>query len=231
MPRLGFLHTAQVHVDAFDALVGAAAPTVHLVEPRLLERARQEGATSALEADVRAALTELVTAGAAAVVCTCSTLGPVAEAVAEAAVPVLRIDRPMARRAVALGRRIGVVTAVESTVAPTRELLAEEAARAGVAPMIVEVCVPAAWERFESGDVEAYLAAIADAARSAAAGVDVVVLAQASMAGAVPLLDDLAVPVLASPRLAVEVALRMAGGALAADEVAPAHPVAGEQRA
>jgi hypothetical protein len=36
------------------------------------------------------------------------------------AVPVLRIDRPMAERAVAAGGRIAVVAAVESTLAPIR---------------------------------------------------------------------------------------------------------------
>ncbi|MBZ5738664.1 aspartate/glutamate racemase family protein [Nocardioides mangrovi] len=226
---LGFLHTAEVHVATFDDLVGDAAVVAHVVEPDLLERARRDGLTPAVEAGLRAALVELVDAGADLVVCTCSTLGPLAETV-DLPVPVLRVDRPMAARAVALGsrgpgwcggrdrpsagaasrrrHRIGVVAAVESTLVPTRELLADEAARAGVAAAVSEVCVPSAWALFEAGDTAAYLGAIADAARTLTPTVDVVVLAQASMAGAVDLLADLAVPVLVSPPLAVAAALR-----------------------
>lgn len=43
-----------------------------------------------------------------------------------------------------------------------------------------------------------------DAARALAPRVDVIVLAQASMAGAEPLLEDVGVPVLSSPGMAVE---------------------------
>jgi Asp/Glu/hydantoin racemase len=213
MPSLGFLHTAEVHVDTFDALVGRAATTMHVVEPDLLDRARREGLTPAVESGVRSALAELGARGADVIVCTCSTLGPIAEGVAsEVAVPVLRVDRPMARRTVAAGQRIGVVAAVESTLEPTRALLEDEARRAGVVPVLTELCVTSAWASFESGDTAAYLAAIADAARALAEVVDVVVLAQASMAGAVDLLGDVDVPVLVSPRLAVESALLAAGG-------------------
>ena len=211
MSRLGFLHTAQVHVATFDALVGDAATTVHAVEPDLLERARREGPTPGLRAAVRAALVGLVDDGATAVVCTCSTLGPLAEEVDGLPVPVLPVDRPMARQADALGRRIAMIAAVGSTLAPTRDLIADEAARAGVTPEVVEVLVPSAWALFEAGDLDGYLTSIADAVRAAAEDADVVLLAQASMAGSVPLLADLAVPVLASPRLAVDAALRAGG--------------------
>lgn len=206
MSKVGFLHTAQVHVATFDALVAGRAEVAHVVEPELLERARREGLTPTVESGVRSVLAELASSGADVVVCTCSTLGPVAEAVAEE-VPVLRVDRPMARLAVDAGSRIGVVAAVESTLLPTRELLEDEATRVGVAPTITEVFVPEAWVSFEAGDTAAYLSAIADAARSVAPSVDVVVLAQASMAGATDLLPDLAVPVLSSPGTAVEAAL------------------------
>ncbi len=59
----------------------------------------------------------------------------------------LRVDRPMARHSVGLGPRIAVVAAGEALLAATRELLVDEAARAGVTPVLTEVCVPAAWAR------------------------------------------------------------------------------------
>lgn len=209
MGAIGFLHTAQVHVATFDALTaGRGVEARHVVEPDLLDRARRDGPTEEIAADVRAALAALVDAGADVVVCTCSTLGPIAEG-AELSVPVLRVDRPMARAAVAVGPRIAVVAAVESTVGPTRALLLDEARRAGRGIELTEVVVPDAWDSFEAGHLDGYRHAIARAARRAAAGVDVVVLAQASMAPALDDLADLVIPVLCSPALAVAHAMEL----------------------
>lgn len=212
-PTLGFLHTAPSHVATFDALVlSASGRAVHSVRPELLEEARSGGAPAGLAADLQVALTDLVARGADVVVCTCSTLGPIVEELTaqvgwtEVAVPVLRVDRPMARVAVRMGRRIGVIAALESTLQPTTLLLEEEASRADVASELVAVSVSAAWAAFEAENQDSYLKQIADAARSIATSVDVIVLAQASMAGARALLGDLSVPVLASPELAVEAA-------------------------
>jgi hypothetical protein len=207
MSRVGFLHTAEVHVATFDALVGRAAETTHVVAPSLLDLARASGPSADVEAGVRSALTELVDDGAAVIVCTGSTLGPIAEDVGGLDVPVLRVDRPMIRAAVGHGSRIGVVAAVESTLDPTRALIADEAGHAGVVVAIVESFVPEAWASFEAGATAAYLGQVADAARSIAPYVDSLVLAQASMAGARVLLDDLPLPVLTSPEPAVDAAL------------------------
>jgi Asp/Glu/hydantoin racemase len=213
-PRIGFLHTAEVHVATFDALLadvtGAGAAALHRVEPELLERARQSPAVAdreALTAAVAAAMGDLVGDGADVVVCTCSTLGPLAEEVAPSlGVPVVRIDRPMARAAVTAGPRIGVLVAMASTLEPTAALLREEAMAAGAEVELCEQVVEGAWELFESGDQAAYEAAIEKAARGLASGVDVLILAQASMAGAAVLLRDLDVPVLTSPASAVAAA-------------------------
>lgn len=231
LDTLGFLHTSPVHVPTFEALVAEAAPgtlTAHVVDESLLDRARADGLTPAVVAATDARLAELAEQGCAVVVVTCSTIGGVAESYAAApgapAPLVLRVDRPMAREAVAVGRRVGVVAALESTLAPTEALIREEAARTGSdsrqAPNrvptahgddttveIVRAVAAQAWSAFESGDSDAYLELVADAARTLAGRVDVVVLAQASMAAAVDRLRDLGVPVLASPATAVRAAL------------------------
>ena len=204
MATVGFLHTSPVHVSTFDDLVHQVAPTldaVHAVDESLLELARAAGPEAVLDG-VRERVDELRAQGASAVVCTCSTIGDVAERVA-GDVHTLRVDRPMARRAVRLGARIGVVAAVESTLAPTNALLEQEAAAAGVRPTIELVVVDGAWAAFEAGDMSGYLQLIAAAARDLAERVDVIVLAQASMASAEERLHDVGVPVLSSPRAAV----------------------------
>lgn len=213
---IGFLHTSEVHVATFDSLLarhGAAGRGLHRLAPELLERARLEGPES-VRAAVTSTLGGLVADGARVVVCTCSTIGAPAEE-ADVAVDVLRVDRPMARRAAALADagagRVTALVAVASTLGPTRELFASEASPGTEVTLRV---VDGAWERFEAGDLTGYLDLVADTARGVATTApvpDVVVLAQASMAGAVERCDDLAVPVLAGPDLAVAAALALLG--------------------
>lgn len=206
---LGFLHTAAAHVATFDDLVRAeldAPPRVHRVAADLLAAARDAGAVPpALAAEITAALRRLRRDGARLAVCTCSTLGGAAEA-ADAGLPVLRIDRPMAERAVALGARIGIVAALASTLAPTAALLHDAARGAGRRITCVDALCDDAWPLFEGGDLDAYHAAVAAAAEALAPRCDVVVLAQGSMAAAAGRVRA-ATPVLSSPRLGVAAAL------------------------
>src|SRR5690606_1977482 len=102
---------------------------------------------------------------------------------AEAGVPVLRVDRPMARAAVAAGPRVAVLAALESTPRPTVALIEEEAARAGRSVRVRTLLVEGAWEYFDAGDESGYVRRVADAADTVT-GADVIVLAQASMAPA-----------------------------------------------
>ncbi|GHE26070.1 arylsulfatase [Streptomyces vinaceus] len=194
--RLTLLHTSPVHVPVFDALRDRDHPgTVlrHLVAPELLDRARTDGPDS-----VAAALRALLTGSAGPVLVTCSTIGAVAESLApELGVPVLRVDRPMAARAVRTGARITVLATVESTLAPTVALLAEEAERAGRPVSVTTHLVAHAWSRFEAGDTAGYLALVARAADGVTEA-DALVLAQASMADAT-LLTRTSTPILASP--------------------------------
>lgn len=205
--KVGFLHTAQVHEATFKALAREYLPsaaTVHRVDPAVLELARHGGATGRVPAVVASHLAELRGAGCEVVLCTCSTLGEVAEDLAGEGLEVIRIDRPMLRRAVALGPRIGVLAALASTVEPTTAVLAGEAANAGAGISVEVSVVEGAWDAFLAGDAGAYHSIIAQAARALAGRSDVVVLAQASMEPAAALLAGLATPVLTSPRSAVE---------------------------
>ncbi|MFB7333858.1 aspartate/glutamate racemase family protein [Streptomyces adustus] len=200
---LALLHTSPVHVPVFDALRDEAHPGLelwHFVDEALLERARAAG-PDAVAAEVRAAVDRAVAGGARAVLCTCSTIGAVAEAYgAETGVPVLRVDRPMAAAAVAAGERVVVLAALESTLAPTVELIEEEARRAARPVAVRTVLVDGAWERFEAGDTDGYVRLVAAAADAVAdVDADAIVLAQASMAAAVDLVTT-RVPLLSSPR-------------------------------
>lgn len=208
-PELVFIHTSPVHIATFDRLVaesGAAIPVRHVVAENLLESARRDGLTKALGEQVEDVVRHAAN-NAAVVVCTCSSIGALAEAAEQAAgCPVVRVDRAMAEQAVRTGGRILVAAALASTRAPTEALLHEVAAQQQVEIELIPVDCSAAWQHFEQGDHAAYSAAIAEQLRAAAPG-DVIVLAQASMAGAAQACADLGIPILSSPQPGLNAAL------------------------
>ncbi len=211
---LAFLHTSQVHIATFDKLVSNLNPELrvqHIVREGLLEDARRDGLTSELKAKVQGALLEASYTGAKVVVCTCSTIGGVAETQQNSlGFHVMRIDRAMADEAVRIGQRILLVAALESTLKPTRELLEDSARNLGKVPEIDMLHVENAWSFFEAGDLENYLATIAQRLERSWQNYDVIVLAQASMAQAVQHCRTVKIPLLSSPKLGVRAAIRAA---------------------
>jgi hypothetical protein len=210
---IGFLHTATAHVAPFAELLAredAGIAGRHAVREDLLASARRDGTEApALAREVAEVVHGLVSVGARIVLCTCSTIGALVERTEVAAGAVaLRVDRPIAARAVEMGPRIAVVAALASTLAPTRALLHEEAARVGRALDIRDVLCEEAWPHFERGETAAYLDAVVAATQRALPAAGVVVLAQASMAPAAERFAGSPVPVLSSPRLGVAAAVR-----------------------
>ena len=212
---MGFLRTASTHVPTFRALVikaGQDLVDVHVVDEALLTNARRHGVNDELQGRVEQHLRQLAAKGAQVIVCTCSTLSGVAERSAQAVgAAVVRVDRPMAERAVAIGGRIAVVVALESALLPARELLHECIRQAGSDAVLIDSPCLDAWQLFEAGDIPRYFGRLAAHARDLEreGQADVIVLGQASMAGAIELLDDVRLPVLCSPRIAVTRAVEL----------------------
>lgn len=217
---LQLFHTAEVHVATFDSLLSRSGTSVqwgyHVAED-LLERARHEGLSASLRNDLGDALRGLAKSCAenGLIVCTCSTLGGLAEEMSsEIGRPVLRIDRALAEAALAKANqteenRVTVLCAVTSTLEPTKSLFEDVAQSMGWEGKLELKLVDDAWDIFLSGDNAGYLQRIAEAIGLIEPNTDVVVLAQASMAGAADLLTDSEVPILSSPKLGVEKALAM----------------------
>jgi aspartate/glutamate racemase len=215
---IAFLHTAAIHIETFDALGKEIAPDLkltHAVREDLLAAAEKAGCvTRALDIKTREALLALAEGGARVVVCTCSTLGASAEAAAmEAPVPILRIDRPMADLAVLQGHRIGICACVPATVPNTQALIVGSAEAVGRDYEVQTFLFDDIWTAFREGRLDDYYRGIADRLTDVARKVDVLVLAQASMAPAAALCDGLPVPVLSSPRIGFEEAVRLARAA------------------
>ncbi|WP_421882293.1 hypothetical protein [Pacificispira sp.] len=215
-PRLAFLHTAAVHEPTFRALVTELSPgadQVHAIHPEWLDQARREGLGGDLHDTVTGGLSALADQSDA-VLCTCSTLGPVADDLAKTNPKVLRIDRPLMAKAAATPGSAIVALCLDSTRDATLSLIDDAFAAAGRRSDRTLCLCAEAWPYFERGDRDGFARSIAAQIRRTAGeipGAGCVVLAQASMACAEPLLTDLGLPVFSSPRLGVEAALVAAG--------------------
>lgn len=207
---LALIHTSATLVPVFQQLCKAQLPNVdtfNIVDDSLV---RAIGAKGALTADiarrVEAYITSAEAGGADYILVTCSSIGPAVEASAPfCAVPVLRVDQPMADAAVAAGRRIGVIATLPTTLNPTSDLVRRRAIVAGKTIELTARLVTGAFEALMAGDAATHDTLVATALRELSGEVDVILLAQASMARVVDTLPqaDRRVPIFASPPTAI----------------------------
>jgi len=217
MTTIGFIHTVLGLPPTFAALADELVPDAeyfHIVDETLLGNTRKEGRlTPATRRRVLGYIESAAEAGADLVVVTCSSIGPAVDAsVGFVDVPVLRIDEAMADEAVRRGPRIGVLATLATTLRPTAELIRR---RAEAAARDVEVesdfdLDPGEGASFDR--VRETSLIVRGALETLVERVDVVVLAQASMArvaATLPAEITERTPILSSPRLAAERAARV----------------------
>jgi hypothetical protein len=210
---LGLLHTAESHRTRFDRLLAELAPQnvgwVHCVREMLLRQALDTFPVNTIAAGIESALATLQSQGASQVLCTCSSVGGMAEQVGrQMGLPTLRLDRPMAVAAVLAGRHVLVAACLPSTLGPTTQLLNEVAHVQKRRIEIETLLMENAWPLFQAGDEAGFSRHIAGIILATRPRPDAIVLAQASMAAAADLLQQSPVPVFSSPRLGVAASLR-----------------------
>jgi Asp/Glu/hydantoin racemase len=211
MKRLALLHTVVWLTKVIGDLCQEMMPDVkvyHMVDESLLQEAIARGhLTPRIYRAVADYVLHAEEAGANAVLVTCSSIGPCVETAQKlVGIPVLRIDEAMADTAVEQGRRIGVIATLPSTLHPTSALVSERARRKGKDVEVDAVLCEGAFEAASAGDRETHDRIVMEALRELATRVDVIVLAQASMASVVERMtqDEVRVPVLSSPRPGVQ---------------------------
>ncbi|MGW3345696.1 aspartate/glutamate racemase family protein [Nonomuraea rubra] len=205
---LGLVHTSATLVPVFAELCARHLPgveTFNIVDDSLIKNTIAAGRlTPATARRVAGHIGSAEAAGASHILVTCSSIGPAVEAAEPlTGVPVLRVDRPMADRAVALGRRVGVLATLSTTLEPTADLVRRRALAAGAEISLEARLCEGAFEALMSGDAATHDARVAGALSELGGQVDVIVLAQASMARVAGTVE-VPVPVLASPPLAME---------------------------
>ncbi len=208
--RVAFIHTVTGLAEQFQRLAAELLPDADVfsvVDESLLRRTILEGRLQTRTVRRLAGLVASVEdEGVDAIMVTCSSLGPAVEATRPlCAVPLLRVDEPMAVQAVRSGRRVGVLATLRTTLQPTVGLVERVAAREGRDVTVTAQLCDGAFEAGSAGDVERHDALVRAGLERLAGRVDVVVLAQASMARVVTELPQTPpVPVLSSPRSSVE---------------------------
>jgi Asp/Glu/hydantoin racemase len=209
MTRVCLLHTVTslpgVFADLLRTEVGAV-DAVNIVDETLLRDTVAHGMLPRTRRRVASYAAFAEESGAEAVLVTCSSIGEAAEhARGEVGIPIYRVDEPMAEQAVTGGRRIGVLATLAATLQPTLNLLRRKAAANGEEYELRESVCPGAFEALQVGDTGRHDDIVATEVRRLAGEVDVLVLAQASMARVLDSLPDgeVRVPVLTSPRSGV----------------------------
>lgn len=216
MGKLAFIHTVSGLVERFRQLARTELndwSTYAVVDESLLLDTIDRGS---LSSKTKQRLTGYVfgaaDAGADAIVVTCSTLGDVVDAITPLSpVPLFRIDRGMAEAAVRRARRIGVLATLPTTLKPTASLLEKAAAEGGTGCEITSWLCEGAFTQLRTGDKAGHDASVRAGYSELANGVDLVVLAQASMSDALGAQGAAApVPFLTSPEIGMsEIARRL----------------------
>jgi Asp/Glu/hydantoin racemase len=119
---------------------------------------------------------------------------------------VLKIDEPVVDCALSLGDHIGIAATAPTTLKPTTELVYARAEIMGKHVKVESVLCEGAYKALFSGESETHDRIVRQYLKELMAKNDVVILAQASMArvaGTIPA-EEQAVPILSSPRLAME---------------------------
>lgn len=208
---LGLVHTSATLVPIFQKLCDEYLPGVNvfnIVDDSLIKDViTRNELTKLTSRRVVSHVSSAEAAGADFILVTCSSIGAAIEAAADlTAVPVLRVDQPMADLAVQTGRKIGVIATLPTTLGPTSDLVKRRALIANKEIELTAILCEGAFEALMGGHPEKHDEMVAKALIELSAQVDVIVLAQASMSRVVDGLPeaDKRVPILSSPTLAIQ---------------------------
>lgn len=171
--------------------LGDDVEMLSLQDPSILADVREAGyVTTAPAARLIGMYMKAAEEGVDAMLNLCSSVGEVADCAQDAAryigVPIVRVDEEMCREAVRLGSRIGVMATLPTTLTPTKNTVARVAREAGKHVELVDCLVDGAFGL----DQDQFRARLTSAAEEIIDKVDVIVLAQGSMAYAEPHLRE-----------------------------------------
>lgn len=199
------LHTTPVTISGlkprFDSLLPGVRVVNYLDESLLPAINEAGGITPGVRQRFNFLFLSAAMAKPDVILCACSSVGGLLEdAATMTCVPARRIDTPMLEKAAAMGTRIGVAATLNSTLNPTVDCLRRCAEKNHRQVEINRLLIAEAGPLLAQGKTGEYNELVSSRIGALLKENDVVVLAQASMAGALTLLPDSdSLPVLTSP--------------------------------
>ena len=182
--------------------LGDAPELLNYQDPSILAEVREAGyVTAPPAARLVSMYMQAVCDGADAILNCCSSVGEVADAAQTIAkytgIPIVRIDEEMCREAVRCGDRIAVLATLPTTLEPTKNTINRVAREMNRHVTLTDGLIEGAF----GIDQEQFKKMLCDKAAEVASSVDVIVLAQGSMAYAEQAIyEAIQKPVLSSPR-------------------------------
>jgi Asp/Glu/hydantoin racemase len=208
--KVGVIHTFLYSVEDLKALFKELVPEVEMIniidDSLLREVLANGGVSSAVVRRIAAYAMQLEASGCDVILNQCSSVGEAADIVANMlSIPYVKVDAPMARQAVSLGKRIGVVATAYTTLGPSVRLVERTASELGKTDVVVNPCYAegaydALLKEQDKPKHDRLLMATID---KACTENDVVCLAQGSMISLVEVCKSKPVPVLHSFRSGV----------------------------
>ena len=208
--RLVIFHTNPTLVGVLADLCKEVLPEVelvNLVDDSLLPDVRRAGEVTTNVRKRICTYMQIAEAGGADVVLnSCSSVSEVVDLARQlVSMPIVKMDQPMAEKAVDMGNAIGVIATVPTTVGPTTRLIESCAAAKGKKVQVEVNLCSGAFDALVAGDAKRHDQLVLQAIEDLAQKKDVVVLAQGSMARLVPQVkEQMRARVLSSPRLGLE---------------------------
>lgn len=208
---VGLVHTSATLVPVFYQLCQQYLPEINIfnmVDDSLIKDVIAKGElTPATARRVVTQINAAEQAGADYILVTCSSIGKAVETAATlSTVPVIRVDLAMADEAVKMGKKIGVIATLPTTLEPTADLVSRRAEVAKKEISLVTRLCEGAFDALMDGNAKKHDEMVAKALKELSDEVDVILLAQASMARVVDSLaeQDKKVPILSSPSIAIK---------------------------
>ena len=211
--KIGLIHTSATLIPVFQELIdkhfkGKDIKVFNIVDDSLVKNIIERGSlTTQISKRVADYVSSAEDSGADFILVTCSSIGKAVEMAAPLCkVPVLRVDQPMTDTAIQMGTKIGVVATLASTLEPTSDLVRHRAIVAGKEIELTSRLCEGAFDALMGGNPTLHDQLVASALKELSLEVDVILLAQASMARVVGQLsdEDNKIPILASPELAIQ---------------------------
>ncbi|MCP4405090.1 MAG: aspartate/glutamate racemase family protein [bacterium] len=195
MALIGMIHSTRFVIDAVHNAVTSACRDIdilHVMDEGLLRALKPE---DGITPEITEWMTDMVRSvekqGAELAVVSCSSLSPcVSEIRKSVKIPVVKIDEPMVEWAVNNASTIGLVMTNPTTESPSKSLIEEVAQRAGKDVTVVSrLCLEAFW-KLNAGDINGHDDEVIRAIHELLQDVEVVILAQISIARVTEKLDD-----------------------------------------